>query len=1424
MTDAYGPATKRRKLLVYTADAVAPPYSTYIQLAGCCVELNEMSEDFKDLVTSPQGTFHVTLKTASRTTPGDNEIKIELGVTGKRSSVTAITSAIRDEYDVQLLVDAVRAESTAKPIGKHGRPVICQHAVLRKGPDRMQLDLSLLCEDFAPVREAVSALQIELLRRYLPSEHAANPATLPESWQPRDFYDNVHVPEKTADNNSDFAIDGFESSLYPFQRRTVKWMLSREGVSVDANGRVQKIKEAGDLPHGFVKCYTSKGRPIYVDHALGVVSSDVSKIQAAFQTVRRGLLADEMGLGKTLGVIATVCLHRRADIDTSVPKTGPQKSGATLIITPPTILEQWKAEIAEHAPHLEVLHYEGLKASKADFKQIVARLASSDIVLTTYNVISKEVHYVAEKPDRSMRNRPRADPPKSPLTEISFWRVCLDEAQMVESGVSAAATVARLIPREIAWAVTGTPLRKGHKDLYGLMLFLKVQPWCHSPRLWDYLLSYYRPRFRDLMGQIAIRHSKDYVREDLRLPPQSRHTITLPFTAVEDQHYEHLFNEMCEEVGLDSEGGPREEHWDPQDPTTVEQMRRWLTRLRQTCLHPEVGARNRKALGRQAGPLRTVQQVLDVMIEQNESSMRTEQRNLLMSQVRRGQMQENAKSTKDALGIWQESFKEACRIVDECRDQLKQEAQSRAALKNEEAAKDPDHTEDENEEDAEADTGLQTYKQRLRSALEVKHICIFFMANAYFQLKSDETEVKPESEEFHAWEKQETEAYDDAKKVRGELLTEVLRKANRYIKLIRDKATADTLAHLPILEAPDDYTGIESRKIFDKLHSFCEDLNTQRKYFLELRQKMVDFLRQALIDEDEGVELQGDEYESSTKHQDEMYAYMEALRAHFADRSDAISGQENLLIRQEMKQFLRSAKDGEGPAPELMLQLLAEREQVRIDINKKGSLRGIIAEIRQLVTALQWQEAGGSVRARAELVIANRILQHAQQLVSMQTKSLTNLEQEVNMFRDTMNSRLDYYRALQKISDTVAPYDEENIDKPLDVDAFHRLKVAEGKIAIKLSTLVSKRRYLLHLKNESSSQTPRICIICQCEFEIGTLTVCGHQFCKECIQLWWSEHRNCPVCKKRLHTSDFHDITYKPAEMAVQGDAPPSPFDSPGSADSSLTQSIYSDISIKTLHEIKNIELEGASFGSKVDMLTRHILWLRDHDPGTKAIVFSQYREFLDVLGRAMKQHKISFSAFDDKNGIEKFKSDPSIECFLLHAKAHSAGLNLVVASHVFLCEPMLATAVELQAIARVHRIGQHRATTVWMYVIGGTVEEAIYEMSVTRRLAHIKRSDKGKSRATSSKTSGTTTPNGTNLQETAIDLANSLELQAADLSRLLASGKMGGELVDQDDLWQCLFGKVKRTESVLAGAAGQTATSQMDKFLRAEAAADRAA
>jgi len=173
-----------------------------------------------------------------------------------------------------------------------------------------------------------------------------------------------------------------------------------------------------------------------------------------------------------------------------------------------------------------------------------------------------------------------------------------------------------------------------------------------------------------------------------------------------------------------------------------------------------------------------------------------------------------------------------------------------------------------------------------------------------------------------------------------------------------------------------------------------------------------------------------------------------------------------------------------------------------------------------------------------------------------------------------------------------------------------------------------------------------------------------------------------------------------------------------------------------------------------------------------------RYSEFLEVVAGAFRHHKIGFTAFADPGGIESFKDDPGTECFLLHARAHSSGLNLVNASHVILCEPLLNTALELQAIARVDRIGQESETTVWLYIVDGTVEESIYNLSVQRRMEHMGRNLKGKSKES--------TPE---LLDSNLEIANALEMEEAQLTKLMRKGKAGGEEVPQGDLWTCLFG-----------------------------------
>lgn len=224
---------------------------------------------------------------------------------------------------------------------------------------------------------------------------------------------------------------------------------------------------------------------------------------------------------------------------------------------------------------------------------------------------------------------------------------------------------------------------------------------------------------------------------------------------------------------------------------------------------------------------------------------------------------------------------------------------------------------------------------------------------------------------------------------------------------------------------------------------------------------------------------------------------------------------------------------------------------------------------------------------------------------------------------------------------------------------------------------------------------------------------------------------------------------------------------------------IYSALSSSDLESIKSVNLP-AQFSTKVDNLARHLIWLREADPGAKSIIYSQFKDFLDVLESAFEKFRIGYSSIDKRNGIEKFKDDPAIECFLLHSRAHSAGLTLVNASHVFICEPLLNVALELQAIARVDRIGQQHETAVYVYLAEGTVEESIHKLSVARRLEHMGQTDKGKESGPSP-----------GLGEGKLEAANSMELQQASLDKLHSKGVKNGEAVGKDDLWECLFGNV---------------------------------
>ncbi|GKT99342.1 rad8 protein and rdh54p [Fusarium langsethiae] len=1219
----------------------------------------------------------------------------------------------------------------------------------------------------------------KLINFILRGSPSADPPSQP-GWSPMDFYDAAFVPPKDDKVAETIHISAMESTLFPYQKRSLQWLLQREGVqwSEAKAGLVPYTASDREKVYDFVKFADLNGEEYYLSETLHTVTRDLAPFREAETSIKGGILAEEMGLGKTLEVLGLVMLHVRSRPlvqSTYEAQAKLTPTGATLIVTPPSLRDQWASEISRHAPGLSVEIYEGRKRiADEDEEHTINELAGHDVVITTYSVLSSELHYTTAPPERSRRHARVYQRPVSPLTQISWWRICLDEAQMIENGYGQAAKVARVIPRVNAWGITGTPVKNSLQDLQGLLLFLQYEPYCSMNSVWNHLLRWNKSGFQRLFNKITLRHTKSMVRDELVIPPQKRFVISMPFTAVEEQHYQSLYRDMAEACALSLDGAPLVEDWEPDDYAA--NMRTWLVRLRQTALHPEVGGYNRRILGHNKNrPMRTVDEVLDAMLEQSENAIRTDERAYLSSRLTRGQLYENSPRVKEALEIWKSVREKTRKLVSDARAELETLLKDRRCGGSVAANADDLGIESDDDSEIEGKGQLNESRRRLRSALEMEHKAVFFCANAYFQIRENPEMVEPGSEQFHQIKKLEDDGYEEAKVIRREILRESHRKATRSMTRLAKKASEQSFVEIPDLTVSEE-RGIESGRILDDLEALYGELNDQANLIDEWREHIVGLLLTPLVDEEGDAETTGEEYGESAKIQDELMVYVQTLGAVIADRQDALTGQTNELIKHETKTSLRLAESGEGPAPEKLIELMTSRDQTKPN---STSMRKVISEFRALTSKLSKDTTRGIMEGR----IVDRQLRATQGI--MNTQSKLALEAEVDNFKTIMNLRLEYYRQLQVVSDSVLPYEGPVVTNAIE----KKLKDTEDNFRQKLSAAEAKHRYLLHLKEAGNkSNEPRMCVICQTSFTIGVLTVCGHQFCKECMMLWFKSHHNCPVCKKKLKSSNLHDITINPQQLKVHSDNPDHVNDgtekSPQQKQNGLQKKtgIYSEFNADKLAEIQNIELDGPSFTTKVDTLVKHLMWLRESDPGAKSIVFSQYKGFLGILQNAFARFGIGHASIDDSGGIKRFKEDASVECFLLHARAHSSGLNLVNASHVFLCEPLLNTALELQAIARVDRIGQMHETTVWLYLVSGTVEESIYNLSVQRRMEHMGRVNKGKSKES--------TPE---LLDANIEAANTLELEQASLARLMSKDKTAGENVEENDLWECLFGHVAR-------------------------------
>jgi superfamily II DNA or RNA helicase len=122
-----------------------------------------------------------------------------------------------------------------------------------------------------------------------------------------------------------------------------------------------------------------------------------------------------------------------------------------------------------------------------------------------------------------------------------------------------------------------------------------------------------------------------------------------------------------------------------------------------------------------------------------------------------------------------------------------------------------------------------------------------------------------------------------------------------------------------------------------------------------------------------------------------------------------------------------------------------------------------------------------------------------------------------------------------------------------------------------------------------------------------------------------------------------------------------------------------------------------------------------------KAIVFSQFTSFLDIVRRQLTEQQLSYEYLDGRTRdreacVRRFQEDDNCRLFLISLKAGGLGLNLTAAEYVFLLDPWWNPAIEAQAIDRTHRIGQSRQVFAYRLIVRDTVEEKILDLQKTKR------------------------------------------------------------------------------------------------------------
>lgn len=147
---------------------------------------------------------------------------------------------------------------------------------------------------------------------------------------------------------------------------------------------------------------------------------------------------------------------------------------------------------------------------------------------------------------------------------------------------------------------------------------------------------------------------------------------------------------------------------------------------------------------------------------------------------------------------------------------------------------------------------------------------------------------------------------------------------------------------------------------------------------------------------------------------------------------------------------------------------------------------------------------------------------------------------------------------------------------------------------------------------------------------------------------------------------------------------------------------------------------DGRIKSSKIPLLIEQIGDLVSNNH--KTVVFFNFIAGIEIVGEELERLGIGYTTMTGATNsrqqvIDRFVNNPDCKVMLMTLKTGGVGLNLTVADTVIIFEPWWNRAAELQAINRLHRIGQTAKVMSYSMITHNTIEEKIRELQEKKSL-----------------------------------------------------------------------------------------------------------